>query len=399
MKAGAWMVVAFGFLSATALAEEAAAPKISVSFRGSLRDGLRELASKGGINLVVTGDLDQPAEVYLQDVTAEEALTTVADAYQLEVHRNGSIWTLRPLLKEEQAAPSPPPPAPTRATERKEDGEVVGTGPVVIAEGQVVEAAVAYGGGVTVKAGAVVEGDVVAFGGDVELEPGAVVTGDAVSFGGQVRKAEEAVVEGDTVSMGAPSLGALVSRHVRGTADDERESLRSRIRLDRPVNGLSGFLLRFALLFGMGFLFVMFTPARMKQLETELRRFPVKCGLTGLLGAVALVPLTLLLIATFFGVPFAIALWLFLGLGVAMGFAALASGLGLRLPFFRRRKTQATVLAVGLLVLLVIAEVPVLGPLAMTFASLAALGAIIRTRFGQTPRGFPVAERIAEPVP
>ncbi|MHB8876293.1 MAG: hypothetical protein ACYC8T_21585, partial [Myxococcaceae bacterium] len=54
---------------------------VTVEFRGSLRDGLREIASKGGLNLVATGDLSEPAEVYLKDVSAESALATVAAAY------------------------------------------------------------------------------------------------------------------------------------------------------------------------------------------------------------------------------------------------------------------------------------------------------------------------------
>jgi hypothetical protein len=92
-----------------------AAPQatVSIEFRGTLHDALKELASKAGINLVVTGELNQPAEVYLKDVSPTEALTTVAQAYQLQLSQKGNIWTLRPMTDAEKLATSTPtPPAP-----------------------------------------------------------------------------------------------------------------------------------------------------------------------------------------------------------------------------------------------------------------------------------------------
>jgi hypothetical protein len=55
----------------------------------------------------------------------------------------------------------------------------------------------------------------------------------------------------------------------------------------------------------------------------------------------------------------------------------------------RGRKTQAVVLALGLLVLLTVGAIPGIGPLLMTLATLVAFGAVIRTRFGNRPRGMP----------
>lgn len=405
-------------------AEPVPARNVTVEFRGKLKDGLREIAAKGGMNLIVTGELDQPAEIYLKDASAEEALSTVAAAYQLKVLRQGSIWTMRPLTekeresapKEEVAAPPPLPalpplpPSPFSAEEkedfgekqdrlkkkmeklktklgRKGTGERVGTGSVVVEEGAVVESAVAFGGDLTVRGGAVVEDDAVAFGGDVVLERGSVVEGDAVAFGGQVRQEEGAVVEGDAVSMGiGGSLARKLHRGDSAKKDEEQASPRKEIR---STPRLPGFFLRFALLFGLGFLFLMFMPARMKEIEGELRRDPIKCGVTGFFGSLLLVVLTVLLAVTIVGIPFAIVLWLLVGLGIAMGFSVIASEIGLKLPVFRKSKTQALVLALGLLVLLGAAEIPVLGPISMTLLGLAALGAIIRTRFGQTPKGIP----------
>jgi len=42
-----------------------------------------------------------------------------------------------------------------------------------------------------------------------------------------------------------------------------------------------------------------------------------------------------------------------------------------------------------LLLLLVVGHIPVLGPLVLTLATMMAFGAVIRTRFGNRPRGMP----------
>ena len=49
-----------------------AAKKITIKLKGTLREALKEIADKGGINLVITGDLDAPAEVFLNDLPADE---------------------------------------------------------------------------------------------------------------------------------------------------------------------------------------------------------------------------------------------------------------------------------------------------------------------------------------
>src|SRR4051812_44990781 len=85
-----------------------AAPTISVDFHGSLRDALREVAHKGGLSLVATGELDVPAEVVLSDISAEEALTTVAKAYELTVVHEGKLWVVKPAGAVAAVAAVPP---------------------------------------------------------------------------------------------------------------------------------------------------------------------------------------------------------------------------------------------------------------------------------------------------
>src|SRR5215468_199002 len=88
------------------------AKKISIEYRGPLKDALKKIASQGGINLVASGDLSEEVEVLLNDVSPEEALKTLAATYHLRIDRSGSIWTLRPMTAAEHVAMPPPPPSP-----------------------------------------------------------------------------------------------------------------------------------------------------------------------------------------------------------------------------------------------------------------------------------------------
>lgn len=497
-------------------AEAPAARKISVEFRGSLRDALRAIAQKGGLNLVVTGPLAEDAEVYLKDVTAEDALRTVAGAYDLKLQQSGSIWTLRAMTPAEVAAapkveasaalPQPvaasvpavapvdspvPPPAPgpavavpplppapeikagmpddaieramreaevvaaraereadaaleraealassvrddvsegadrvrTQAEEMRERAQewreraeearersvdardqarealrsakkmaqqrVGFTGPVLVKEGEVVEEAVAYGGPLTIEGH--VEGDAVSFGGPLTLGPKAWVEGDVVSFGGAIQRAQGAVVEGEVQSFGGGTLAVAVKDGAKHSLRNERLSSRADFRGERS-NPVASFLAWFAVLFGLGFAGTLLAPARMRAIQDELRKAPVKAGASGLLGAIALVPLTILLCVTIIGIPVAfLIMWPLAMLGAALGLTLVASELGTRLPLFRGKRTQALVLAVGLLALLLAAQIPVLGVLVVIAAALAGFGAVVRTRFGargQTPGAF-----------
>ncbi len=411
--------------------------------------------------MVVRGDLDEDAEVFFQNVPADEALETLARAYGLSLEKRGNIYSLRPhaegspppklvgpmppLPPVAPMAPVPPvppvppmppmphmghsaPPSdsdedsadepdedsdaedadalPPQSLEEKlgrlkglkdlkelkdalkfhrrakgadsSDRQTVGTGNVTVEEDQEVDDAVAYGGSLLIKGH--VRNDAVAFGGNVQLGPHAVVGGDAVAFGGSVERETGAKVHGQTLSFGGKSGGLGFAEKKARTVEKHRGS------------SIFWLLVQFAVYFALGFVFIMFAPRPMKQLESEIRRDPLRCALTGLLGSLAIAGLAMLLTIIVIGIPFTLVLLIVTAVGIAMGFSALASELGTRLPVLRAsRKTQAAVLALGIVVLLILQLIPVLGPLVLTAASFVALGATIRTRFGTRPREFPEA--------
>jgi cytoskeletal protein CcmA (bactofilin family) len=270
------------------------------------------------------------------------------------------------------------------------DNVVVYGGNLVV-KGHVEEDAVVFGGNLDIHGH--VEGDAHAFGGNVVLHPNASVQGDVSAIGGSVIRNDGAYVEGSTESFGGGNIGALVAGEVKDSLKKEFRKVEPQEEIeeeeDRGGDGFPGFLLKFAALFGLGFLGQIFFPNRMKELSAEIHRKPGLNGLTGLLAFIALFPISVVLAITIVGIPAAVALWLVFPLAVAMGLAAVASEIGMKVPVLRGRKTQAVVLALGLLVLLGVGSIPVLGWLVMFMASMVAFGAVVRTRFGHRPRGIP----------
>jgi hypothetical protein len=259
--------------------------------------------------------------------------------------------------------------------------------------GNVEEDAVAFGGNLDIYGN--VEGDASAVGGNVILHEGAHVEGDVSAIGGTVTREDGASVEGSTESFGGGDIGTLVAGELKNNLQKELSKAEHEAEHEVKAQehphggGLVGFILRFAALFGLGFLGQLMFPARMKELSTEITRQPVKSGLTGLVGFIALLPITVVLAITIIGIPVVVALWLVVPIVAALGLAVLASEIGLRVPVLRGRKTQAVVLALGLLILLAVGSIPGIGPVAMTLATMVAFGAVIRTRFGYKLRGIP----------
>lgn len=424
-------------------AETHAEDTISVHARGTLKDVLQELSEEGGLNLVIIGPMDAPAEVYLNGVSARQALRTVARAHSLQLEEQDGIFTVRSpaaagTAQGNAVAPVPPvPPVPhhpedvaesavdedevkERMREKMQEARSSSKGSrdmvargrsLEIKEGETVDSAVVYGGNLTVKGhvedDAVVfggnleitghvEGDAHAFGGNVVLAPGAVVEGDVSSFGGAVLKQDGARVEGSTESFDGAKIGRLVSgelkegmkktRHARADEHAERDD----------DDDVATFLIQFAVMFGLGFLGQMLFPARMKALAADIQSKPLAGGVVGLVGALALIPasiplilVSIVLAVTIIGIPVAAALWLIPPLAAAVGFTAVASSIGTRLPVMRGRKTQAMVMALGLLLLLAVGQIPILGTLVLVVAALVGFGAVIRTQLGRRPQGLP----------
>lgn len=460
--------------------DAASTGRVTLSFRGTLQDAVREIARQSGVNVIATSRLDTPVELHLTDVPARSALNTLARVYDLELETADEDGAQQFILRarNEVARPSgpllpPTPPVPPRpalpgpdfdawlderveertaralrqvedATGEARDGASVEEAPerktrrfsvnvvrpkdlMVFAQHRTVgpDESVAdvlvTSGSLTLDGTA--HGDVVVVGGNVELNGEArgdavviggnlyvdgSVLGDVQVIGGRVTLGENADVHGGVEAVGGEIhredgsrvRGAMVgsARRQDKVADEEHEvELESHDERPGFLTWIGKLVTRFMVLFGLGFLFLMLVPDRVRKLGQEMRHNPVADVTTGFVGMLALGPLLLLLCITLVGIPVALLLVLLLPLGLVMGTTAIAHEIGMRMPVRWTLKTQAGVLALGLLPLVFVSTLPVFGFLLTFSISLLSLGALVRTRFGgraageQPGNGIPTA--------
>jgi hypothetical protein len=444
-----------------------AAP-VQLEFEGPLNVVLKKIAQKGGLNVVIAGDLDETVQVNLTRISAEEALESLSKTYGFSIEKQGKLWIVRegdgveaeqaelPEPPEPPEAPEPPESAEPNAfgergdfsklidqierakalgealsrheaarkaarhtngdddsdTEERDDDDGVvrtGSGEVRVRSGEVAKSAVSYGGPVIIEHDAVLNGDAVAMGGDVVIEKNAVVNGDAVSMGGHVLLHEGAVLNGARVSFGgSPSeffaknhgmlgfsggpfrasgmMGPSHRRHhshcktcdtnsaQSSVDDDDEDSFGSRV---------AEFLLKFAGLFSLGFLLILFSPKRLAAMESAAKTSPVLNAALGAFGLVVAFGLSVLLMITIFGAPIGMALGLVSLLAIPVALAVIANLLGSLIPSGKLRRTQALVLALGTLLVVALGAVPFFGPLFTVAATAVGLGAMMRTRLGK----------------
>ncbi len=422
-----------------------ASSPVALQFDGSLKDAIKQIARQGNLNVVVAGDLNEPVQVNLTDIPADEALQTVSKIYGLELTHEGKLWVVRghgavstasvPAPGAPVVAPSPPAPPVAISTTDADDDEdaaqqardaaekardeaealrekaqelaeaqrdqaeavrdmvrahaelnrnLVSTGgPVTVDKGSKVDQAVAFGGPVTIEEDARVEGDVVAFGGDVIIKDNAVVDGNATSFGGRVVRAPSAVVHGEMLSVGGAGLGTAISKGIVQTRRIEKHE-EATAESDGAGKRLAVFLLEFSMFFGLGFVLMLLAPARMKAIEAAIRS---EAPRNAAAGAIASPLLTFSCV----GIPVLFASWV-------VGMAAVANTIGAAIPTGRLRKTQALALALGLVVMLLLWQVPVVNVLAALALGTVAVGAVLRTRFGQPMPGTPVLDSFPQPA-
>jgi hypothetical protein len=158
--------------------------------------------------------------------------------------------------------------------------------------------------------------------------------------------------------------------------------------------GLAAWVAKFGVMLLLGFLLLTFFPRRVDAVAASLLANPGKSVLAGLLGLLAQPLLSLLLVVTLVGIPLLAIQVLGLGVAYLMGVTAVALLLGRAMPAALHRGSGILQLAVGLALLLLALAVPILGWLLWATMVMATFGAVLRTRFGQTP----VLETVAAPA-
>jgi len=269
---------------------------------------------------------------------------------------------------------------------------------LTIAAGQTASNILAFGCNVTVEKDGLVQGSIADFGGNVTIA--GAVQGSIATFGGNVTLAETAVVEGEVASIGGNyqiSPGAVVRR---ATAPNPlTPPLPS--NPPRPFNPFNRFFnFGFDLLGGivtalafaaLGALVVIFAPNATRRVGDAVQAKPLNTVGVGCLTALLLPILAILLIITLIGIPVAFLLgiiawaaWIFGG--IAIGLLAGEKILG---AFKVSNILPVVAVILGVIILMLIGQVPILGWLVSCVLGLIGLGAVVLTRFGT--RVYPAA--------
>jgi hypothetical protein len=188
--------------------------------------------------------------------------------------------------------------------------------------------AVAVGGSVRIRPGAVVEGNGVAVGGSLELEPGAVVEGDGVTVGGAVEVAEGAQILGQQSSVG---LGG----RILGPWGDDDEDDDWALGFSSTFSGFVWSLFRAVFLaLVVGLCLLVARPA-VAAAERRLAGEPWKALFAGLLTQLLFLPVlvlvTVILAVSIVGIPLLVLVpvaLVALIVGAVLGFAAVATSFG-----------------------------------------------------------------------
>src|SRR5262249_45354983 len=151
-----------------------------------------------------------------------------------------------------------------------------------VEEDQEVDSVVSYGGSGTGKGPGRRPGG--AFGGNVHLGPRSAGGGGGGAFRGNVEREPGAQGHRHIQSLGRRGGGW------RRTGPPARKTVKAAEKT-RPGWPIPLPLLEFAVCFALGFIFLMFAPKPMRQIEIELRNAPLYCGLTGLVGGAGVLAL------------------------------------------------------------------------------------------------------------
>lgn len=287
--------------------------------------------------------------------------------------------------------------APSALAATQQAGDQICTGDnLIISGGQSSGNILAFGCNVDVQRGATVYGSIADFGGNVQIA--GAVNGSIATFGGNVTLAETAVVQGNVAALGGNYISAPGAT-VRGNATSSVSPIAPTQSV--PFNPIARmFNFRFDLLGGiitalafaaLGALIVIFAPNATRRVSEAAQRQPLNVAGVGCLTLIVFPILMILLLITIIGIP--IALLLGLATWAAWIFGGIAIGLlaGEKILGAFKMTNILPVLAVmlGMILLMLIGQIPILGWLVSCLVGLLGLGAVVMTRFGT--RAYPAA--------
>lgn len=238
--------------------------------------------------------------------------------------------------------------------------------PMHVERGEQIDSIVAIGGDLTVLGE--VENDAVVIGGTLELGPEARIGGDAVSIGGSVVAAEGARVGGDRVELSGTYRGTV--GRTNGVA--MRGPLASSLATFVQVIGA----------FLISALILAFAPRQLRAVANRARRRIGRSILFALALVILFLPLLGALTISIVGIPLIPVAIITLAGVLVFGMAALGLSIGYLMPFYSEERSAMGALAIGYLVIAVVALIPYVGAVLIPLAALYAGGSVLATWFG-----------------
>ena len=224
---------------------------------------------------------------------------------------------------------------------------------------------VVFNGNATVR-GRVRE-NVVVIMGDIYLEQDAVVDGNVVSVGGRIVKSPTAHIGGENVSLGAGNLRFM-----------------PHMQFSFARRAGAGSVWRLLSVMFLGWVFFWLLPAPIVKVARTASADPLKSVLYGLLGYLAVIPLTIMLIITIVGIMALPLLWASVFAGRFLGQVALGLLAGkLISERLNLSWSSAAHVLLGLLALGLFTLIPVVGSLMSLFYGLLGFGAVVWTMIAQ----------------
>ncbi len=299
----------------------------------------------------------------------------------------------------------------------------------VVGSDETPNSVVLFGCGARIQSGARVQKDVVSFGGDVVIEQGADITGDVVVFGGNLDIAGH--VGHRVTSFGPITLepSAVVGENVDAFGRINQKpgaTVRGRVNSGNNVTigprifptpfvyvpsvfdtgaglifGALRALVATLALIALGALVLVFLPTQTQQVAATAERAALPSLGVGCLTFLVVPSLIILFVITCLGIPLGVILGIAFGAAVLLGWIAIGMIVGDRLLRALKTTTIVPMLAmlVGLLVLWIITQLPILGGLIGLFVATLALGAVVLTRFGTQPYPQPMSAAMTPFVP
>lgn len=266
-----------------------------------------------------------------------------------------------------------------------------------VREGQSVGTVLAFGCNVTVEKGATVRGDISLFGANATVD--GTVNGSIVAFGGNIAVNAGANVDGDVSTIGgntnvdpAATVHGTIGRNTRPPRFTPHVptvsfgDVRPRGFFAWGVDILMGIVTAIAFA-ALGALVILFAPGPTRRVGEAAHAQPLGSAGIGCLTLIVLPILGILLAITVIGIPVALVLVLAAAIAWIFGWIAIGYLAGERIlkALNAREILPVVAVVVGILVLAVIGQVPLLGWLVSLLVGTLGIGAVVLTRFGTRP--------------